>query len=60
MKYIDLSPKIAKMLLVKTIKGSLVMAKMAGTESIAKIISENSKNNKLINNGVASLFHFHK
>ena len=35
---------MAKMLEVKTMSGSFVSAKIAGTESMAKIISVNSKN----------------
>ncbi len=38
---------------VNTISGSLVSAKIAGTESIAKMMSENSMNTSATNSGVA-------
>ncbi|MNT13857.1 hypothetical protein D3C72_1488390 [compost metagenome] len=48
-----LRPKIAKMFEVNTISGSLVRAKIAGTESTAKIISVNSMNTNATKSGVA-------
>ena len=48
----DRSPKMAKMLEKKTIKGSCVTEKMAGIESTAKSTSENSITNNTTNSGV--------
>lgn len=44
---------MAKILEVYTIKGSVVMENTAGIESMAKIISEDSINMSIANNGVA-------
>jgi hypothetical protein len=55
-KYMDLRPKMANILDEKTINGSLVIAKIAGTESTAKIISVNSTTMRAKNNGVTSHF----
>lgn len=51
-KYKDLKPKIAKILDVKTINESVVIAKIAGIESIAKITSVNSTAMRVRNSGV--------
>ena len=51
-KNMALNPSMAKILEKKTIYGSLVMAKIAGIESTAKITSENSITISTINNGV--------
>jgi len=48
------SPKIAKMLEVNTMNGSVVTAKIAGIESSAKITSVNSTSKSAVNRGVAS------
>ena len=55
-KYMDRSPRIAKTFEVKTIKGSRVIAKIAGTESIAKMISVISINASVTRRGVANSF----
>jgi len=47
---------MAKILEVKTINGSRVMAKMAGMESTAKIISLVSIAKRTMNNGVKKYF----
>ena len=47
--------RIAKMLEVKTIKGSVVIAKMAGILSTANIISVDSTTIKATKSGVAAL-----
>ena len=52
-KYIERKPKIAKIFEVKTINGSVVIAKIAGIESTAKIRSENSTSTSTKNSGVA-------
>jgi hypothetical protein len=51
-KYIERRPNIAKILEVKTMRGSLVKAKIAGTESTAKMMSLASRNNSAKNKGV--------
>ena len=51
-KYIDRNPRIANMFDVKTINGSRVSAKIAGTESTAKIMSLSSKNTSARKSGV--------
>ena len=51
-KYRERSPKIAKILDVKTMRGSLVTAKIAGTESKAKIMSLNSIKTRATNSEV--------
>ena len=55
-KYKDRNPKIAKMLEVYIMKGFLVIENIAGKESTAKIISENSINTKAKRSGVALCF----
>ena len=52
-KYRLLRPRIAKILEVYTIKGSVVMEKIAGIESIANITSEDSISISMANSGVA-------
>ena len=47
-------PRMAKTFEVKTIKGSRVIAKMAGTESIANRISEISMKASVTSRGVAN------
>lgn len=54
-KYMDLRPKMAKILELKTRNGSEVMAKIAGTLSKANRISVNSIIIRAINRGVAAL-----
>ena len=55
-KYIDLKPRIAKILDMYKIKGSSgAIAKMAGIESIAKIKSVDSTTAKTNNNRVPNL-----
>ena len=53
MKYIARSPRIANTFEVKTMKGSAVMAKIAGTESTAKMMSLSSRNSSATMSGVA-------
>ena len=53
-KYIDRNPKIAKILEVNTIKGSAVIAKMAGILSKANRISVSSITISATNRGVAA------
>ena len=55
-KYIDRRPRIASMFEVKTIKGSAVIASIAGILSRAKRISVSSIIIKAINRGVARRF----
>ena len=57
-KYIDLNPIMARMLEVKTINGSAVIANIAGMLSIAKKTSVNSMIISATNNGVAYLTPF--
>ena len=57
-KYIDLSPNIANILELKTIKGSFVIEIIAGIESKANIISTFSINTKAIPNGVIKILLF--
>ena len=57
-KYKDLKPKIAKILEVYSIKGSLDIAKIAGIESTAKITSVNSITATTTKRGVAILTPF--
>ena len=52
-KYRARKPRIAKVFDVKTINGSFVSAKMAGTESTAKMTSVASKKSSATNKGVA-------
>ena len=52
-KYIERRPRIAITFEVKTMSGSRVMAKMAGTESTAKTMSLNSRKTSATNRGVA-------
>jgi hypothetical protein len=52
-KYIARRPRIANIFDVKTISGSFVIAKIAGTESTAKIISDTSMKSSATINGVA-------
>ena len=52
-KYIARSPRIANMFEVKTIKGSLVTANIAGIESTAKMRSVTSTSTSTTNIGVA-------
>lgn len=52
-KYIARKPSIANTFDVKTISGSFVIAKIAGTESTANIISDTSMKSNAINKGVA-------
>ena len=52
-KYICRNPKIANKLEVYTMTGLVVTENTAGTESMAKIISDNSTTTKATNNGVA-------
>ena len=54
MKYMERSPRIAKIFEVNTRNGSFVKAKIAGTESTAKTISVNSKKISVTNKGVAA------
>ena len=54
MKYIERRPRIAKTFEVKTISGSRVSAKMAGTESTAKTMSVISRKSSATKSGVAS------
>jgi len=53
MKYIARRPRIAKMFDVKTMSGSLVSAKIAGTESTAKTMSLSSRKSSATSRGVA-------
>ena len=53
-KYNERNPKIAKIFEVKTINGSVVMAKIAGILSNANIMSVVSTTIKAINRGVAT------
>ncbi len=57
-KYMDLNPKIAKMFEVNTIRGSRLIAKIAGTESTAKIMSLISKKTSARKRGVAYISPF--
>ena len=61
-KYMERNPKIAKILELKTKKGSEVIAKIAGTLSKANKISVNSIIIKAINKGGCSsnVTYFHK
>ena len=52
-KYIERNPRMAKILELKTKKGSDVIAKIAGTLSKAKSISITSITNKATKSGVA-------
>ena len=52
-KYIARRPRMAKTFEVKTMSGSFVSAKIAGTESIAKITSLSSRNTSATSSGVA-------
>ena len=52
-KYIDRNPNMAKILELKTKKGSEVIANIAGTLSIAKTTSITSITNKATKSGVA-------
>ena len=54
-KYIDLNPKIAKIFELKTRNGSFVIARIAGTLSIAKTTSITSITTSATNNGVAAV-----
>ena len=51
-------PRMANTLLVSTMNGSLVMAKMAGMESTAKITSVSPTRQITISNGVAIFLPF--
>ena len=51
-KYNDRIPRIAKILDVNTMKGSLVIAKMAGIESMANMMSVNSMKMRANRRGV--------
>ncbi len=57
-KYSERSPRIAMMLLVKTINGSSVTPKMAGMESIAKSTSEVSMTMRASMSGVMNRLPF--
>ena len=57
-KNIERRPRIAKMLDVKTMKGSLVTAKIAGIESTAKIRSLISTQTSARKSGVARSWPF--
>lgn len=50
------SPMMAKILEVKTTNGSLVSAKIAGTESMANMMSLNSMKANATNSGVTQVF----
>ena len=52
-KYIERSPSTASMFDEKTMKGSVVIAKIAGIESIAKTRSVDSSTNRQTKSGVA-------
>lgn len=53
MKDIARRPRIANTFEVNTMKGSAAMAKIAGTESIAKMMPLSSRNNSATISGVA-------